>query len=62
MSSRFIGPEDWEGENGNSVATEDNDYDADAGEYVCVFGGCATPSLRGAFREDNTDDNDDEDK
>ena len=37
MSSRFIGREEWEGENGNSVATEDNDYDAEAGEYVCDF-------------------------
>ena len=27
-----------------------------------IFGGCATPTLRGAFREDNTDNNDDEDK
>ena len=27
-----------------------------------IFGGCATPTLRGAFREDNTDDNNHEDK
>jgi hypothetical protein len=33
MSSRCIGREDWEGDNGNSVATEDDDE----GEYVCNF-------------------------
>jgi hypothetical protein len=47
MSSQFIGREDWEGENGNSIATEDDDnnYDAnaeaeaeaEAGEYACNF-------------------------
>jgi hypothetical protein len=41
MSSWFIGWEDWEGNNGNSVATEDDDDDADveaeAGEYACDF-------------------------
>jgi hypothetical protein len=40
MSSRFIGREDWEGDNGNSVATEDDDNDdvnAEAGEYACNF-------------------------
>jgi hypothetical protein len=49
MSSWFIGREDWEGNNGNSVATEndnddddddDNDNDdaeAEAGEYACDF-------------------------
>ena len=34
MSTRFIGREDWEGDNGNSVAMEnnnDNDIDAEAG-------------------------------
>ena len=33
MSTRFIGREDWEGDNGNSVAMEnnnDNDIDAEA--------------------------------
>ena len=37
---RFIGREDWEGNNGNSVVTEDNNNgttDAEAGEYVCNF-------------------------
>jgi len=37
---RFNGREDWEGNNGNSVATEDNNNgtaDAEAGEYVCNF-------------------------
>ena len=32
--------EDWEGDNGNSVATEDDDnedVDAEAGEYACNF-------------------------
>ena len=40
MPSRFIGLEDWEGNNGNGVATEDDDNDdadAEAGEYVCDF-------------------------
>ena len=40
MSSRVIGLEDWEGNNGNSVVTEDDDNDdadAEAGEYVCDF-------------------------
>ena len=44
MSSWFIGREDWEGDNGNSVAMEDNDddgddadADAEAGEYACDF-------------------------
>ena len=40
MSSRFIGWEDWEGNNGNSVATEDDDNDdadAETGEYACDF-------------------------
>jgi hypothetical protein len=42
MSSWFIGWEDWEGNNGNSIATVDNDdddadADAEAGEHVCDF-------------------------
>jgi hypothetical protein len=40
MLSRFIGWEDWEGNNGNSIETEDNDNndaDTEAGEYVCNF-------------------------
>jgi hypothetical protein len=38
MSSRLIGREDWDGDNGNSVAAEDNDNaDAKAGEYACDF-------------------------
>ncbi len=40
MSSQFIGREDWEGDNSNSVAMEDDDNDntdAEAGEYVCDF-------------------------
>jgi hypothetical protein len=38
MSSRFIGWEDWEGNNGNSVGMEDDDFsDAEAGEYACNF-------------------------
>ena len=39
-SSWFIGRNDWEGNNGNSVAMEDDDdayADADAGEYTCDF-------------------------
>ena len=40
MLSWFIGREDWEGDNGNSVATEDDndDYaDAESGEYAYNF-------------------------
>ena len=40
MSSQFIGREDWEGNNGNSVATENDDNDdadGEAGEYMCNF-------------------------
>ena len=40
MLSRFIGPEDWEGDNGNSITTEDDDNDdanTEAGEFVCDF-------------------------
>jgi len=38
MSSRFIGQEDWEGDSGNSVTTEDNnDADVKSEEYVCNF-------------------------
>jgi hypothetical protein len=42
MSSRFIGREDWEGDNGNSVATKDknnvdDNADAEAGDYACDF-------------------------
>ena len=40
MSSQFIGREDWEGNNGNSVAMEDDDNDdanTEAGEYTCNF-------------------------
>jgi hypothetical protein len=38
MSSQFIGWEDWEGDNGNSVVTEDDDdANAEAGEYACNF-------------------------
>ena len=49
MSPWFIGREDWEGDNGNSVATEDDndddddddndndDAEAEAGEYACNF-------------------------
>ena len=40
MSSRFIGREDWEGDNCNSFVTEDDDnddIDAEAGEYACDF-------------------------
>ena len=47
MSSRFIGQEDWEGDNGNSIATEDGDNDnanAEVGEYTCNF-------LEVAFRQ-----------
>jgi hypothetical protein len=29
---------------------------------VQFLGGCNTPTLRGAFRENDTDDDDDEDK
>ncbi len=35
MSSQFIGREDWKGDNGNSVATEDDD-DADACNFLEV--------------------------
>jgi len=40
MSSRFIGREDWEGDNGNIVTTEDDsgdDADAEGGDYACDF-------------------------
>jgi hypothetical protein len=41
MLSWFIGWEDWEGNNDNSIATEDdingNDADAEAGEHACDF-------------------------
>jgi hypothetical protein len=38
MLSRFIGWEDWEGDNGNSVRMEDDDFsDVKAGEYACNF-------------------------
>ncbi len=50
MLSWFIGQEDWEGDNGNSVATEDDadanavavadadaNADTDVGEYECDF-------------------------
>ena len=40
MSSRFIGREDWEGDNGNIVMTEDDggdDANAEAGDYACDF-------------------------
>ena len=38
MSWRFIGWEDLEGDNGNSVRMEDDDFsDAEAGEYACNF-------------------------
>ena len=39
MSLQFIRREDFEGNNGNSVTTEDNDNDdtnAEAGEYVAI--------------------------
>ena len=37
MSSWFIGREDWEGDNGNSIIIDDDDdddNDDEAGEYV----------------------------
>ena len=40
MSSRFIGQEDWEGDNDNSVAVEDgnnDDANVEVGEYTCNF-------------------------
>ncbi len=38
MSSQFIWREDWEGDNGNSFATEDDDDDdTETGEYACDF-------------------------
>jgi hypothetical protein len=48
MSSQFIGREDWEGNNGNSVVTEnvdENAADAKAGEYTCNFLEVATHRL-----------------
>jgi hypothetical protein len=66
MSSRLIGQEDWKGDNGNSVATEDNndnDVDAEAGRVRVQFHrGRATSTLRGAFWEDDTNDDDERDK
>ncbi len=38
--SWFIGLEDWEGNNSNSIVTEDNDddyADMEVGEYMCNF-------------------------
>jgi len=38
MLSQVIGWEDWEGNNGNSIVTENDDNgNAEAGEYVCDF-------------------------
>ena len=52
MLSWFIGQEDWEGDNGNSIGTEDDadanavavavadadaNADTDVGEYACDF-------------------------
>jgi hypothetical protein len=38
MLSRFIEWEELEGNNGNSVAMEDDDdFDVEVGEYVCNF-------------------------
>jgi hypothetical protein len=40
MSLQFFGRENWEGDNGNSIMTEDDDdddADAEAGEYACNF-------------------------
>ncbi len=55
MSSWFNGREDWEGANCKGVVMEDNDNaDVEVGE--------STPTLRGAFREGNSDDDVDGDK
>jgi hypothetical protein len=54
IGALFIGREDWEGDDGSGVATEDDDdTDTDAGGYV---------RLGRAFREeeDNNEDNGDE--
>ena len=54
------------GINGNSVATDNNDNDnnnARKRESTLQFlEGCPTLTLRGAFWEDDTNDNDDRDK
>ena len=54
ISALFIGQEDREGDDGSSVATEDDDYtDVEAGGYAC---------LGRAFREEEDDIEDDRDK
>ena len=37
IGALFIGWEEWEGNNARGVATEDNDADAEAGEYAHDF-------------------------
>jgi hypothetical protein len=54
IGTLFIGQEDWEGDDGSGVATEDdNDTDTEAGGVRARFlGGHPSPTLGGAFRED----------
>ena len=64
IGALFIGREDWEGNNGSSVATEeDDDTDAEAGGVRAQFlGGNPLPTLGGAFREEEDDNEDDGDE
>ena len=60
----FIGREDWEGDDGSGVATEDDDdTNTEAGVVRARFlGDCPPPTLRGAFWVDEDGNEDDGDE
>ena len=64
IDTLFIGREDWEGDDGSGVATEDdNETDAEAGGVRAQFlGGHPRPTFGGAFWEDEDGNEDDGDK
>ena len=64
IGALFIGQEDWEGNDGSSVAIEDdNDTDVEAGGVRARFlGGRPPPTLGGAFWEDENGNEDGEDE
>jgi len=64
IGALFIGREDWEGDNGSDITTEDDDdTDAEAGGVGARFlGGRPRPTLGGAFREDEDGNEDDGDE
>ncbi len=64
IGALFIGREDWEGNNGSSVVAEDDDNaDAEAGEYARDFLEVVLHRLwKGAFREEEDDNEDDGDE